>query len=243
MAEIADGVSLSCISHKDIFEASVSTIRFEGNRKRRTRRNAPSDKNGKEIYKTKSSSQEELIALFRRIQLSISKGGSPVSKKRIPSKPIDEQSAESILGTLRRHPVRKQAKDKTSGQEENAVSIKHEDKDGDKLETNAVITGYGDEPELEAKESILTPEIPKVSRPTSNFVKRSPIPKSSSKNNSEEASEKQVVPVTAKQVLELQKIDEMKLPELKEVAKTRGIKGYSKLKKGELLKLLKELVQ
>lgn len=128
-------------------------------------------------------------------------------------------------------------------QEENAVSIKHEDKDGDKLETNAALPGYGGEPELEAKESSLAPEIPKVSRPSSNFVKRSPIPKPSSKNNSEEVSEEQVIPVTAKQALELQKIDEMKLPELKEIAKTRGIKGYSKLKKGELLKLLKELVQ
>lgn len=110
MAEIADGASLSCVSNKDIFQASVSSIRFEGNRKGRIRRNAPSDNNGKGIDKTKSSRQEELIALFRIIQLSISKGGSPVSKKRTPSKPIDEQSAESILGALRRHPVRKQVK-------------------------------------------------------------------------------------------------------------------------------------
>jgi hypothetical protein len=31
----------------------------------------------------------------------------------------------------------------------------------------------------------------------------------------------------------------MKLTELKELAKSRGIKGYSKLKKGELLELLR----
>uniref|UniRef100_A0A3Q7F3B7 Rho termination factor-like N-terminal domain-containing protein n=2 Tax=Solanum lycopersicum TaxID=4081 RepID=A0A3Q7F3B7_SOLLC len=34
------------------------------------------------------------------------------------------------------------------------------------------------------------------------------------------------------------KIEEMKLPQLKELAKSRGLKGYSKLKKSELVELL-----
>ncbi|KAJ0964881.1 hypothetical protein J5N97_026019 [Dioscorea zingiberensis] len=248
--EIADG-ALSCASHKDLLQVSVSTIRADGNRKGRSRRNVPSDKNAKEVEKAKTSSQEEIIALFRRIQSSISKEGSSVTKKRTPSKPKDDQSAELILGALRRYPARKQAKDKIPVQEDTTASIQNEDKlkavspqDGNyKLETNADLPRYGDKPELEVKESISATEVLQVSRPSSNFVKKSPIPQPSSKDNIEGASEEQLNPVAAKQVLELQKIEEMKLPELKEVAKTKGIKGYSKLKKGELLKLLKELVQ
>lgn len=73
----------------------------------------------------------------------------------------------------------------------------------------------------------------KLTRPPSKFVKRSPIPSQS---------------IRRVQVLELNngaspsaagRIEEMKLPELKELAKTRGIKGYSKLKKSELVQLLK----
>lgn len=37
---------------------------------------------------------------------------------------------------------------------------------------------------------------------------------------------------------ELKKLEDMKLTELKEIAKSKGIKGYSKLKKGELVELL-----
>lgn len=69
----------------------------------------------------------------------------------------------------------------------------------------------------------------KVSRPPSNFVKRSPIP-----SVHVERVEDDVMSATDGEDLET-----MKLAELKELAKSRGVKGYSKLKKVELIKLLK----
>lgn len=93
-----------------------------------------------------------------------------------------------------------------------------------------------------------------VARPVSKFVKKSPIPSPSLVQDDKEVAEEQLQSVTRNKVADkqqqalttdresnVQNLDELKLPELKELAKRRGIKGYSKLKKGELLELLKGL--
>ncbi|KAK3035040.1 hypothetical protein RJ639_034830 [Escallonia herrerae] len=77
----------------------------------------------------------------------------------------------------------------------------------------------------------------KLSRPPSVFVKRSPIPSAPSQRAVELKSE--ASPVTANKELGAEELEEMKLPALKELAKSRGMKGYSKLKKGELVELLR----
>lgn len=81
---------------------------------------------------------------------------------------------------------------------------------------------------------------PIPSRPPSKFVKRSPIPSPSTPRGrmlelNNEASQARA----GGNELKFQRIEEMKLTELKELAKSRGIKGYSKLKKSELLELLR----
>ncbi|KAL0727555.1 hypothetical protein Bca4012_023648 [Brassica carinata] len=77
-----------------------------------------------------------------------------------------------------------------------------------------------------------------VARPPSKFVKRSPTRPSASdprgkltitKSSMEETEKDEKPPL----------IETMKLAELKEVAKNRGLKGYSKLKKSEILELLR----
>lgn len=84
----------------------------------------------------------------------------------------------------------------------------------------------------------------KMSRPVTNFVKRSPIPPPSFTLESTQKMSEECQPVgAAGEKLELQKLDEMKLPELKELARKRRVKGYSKLKKGELVELLKGSLQ
>lgn len=75
-------------------------------------------------------------------------------------------------------------------------------------------------------------------RPPSNFVKRSPIPfpttpRGKAINLKKETSAK------ASSSIGSPKVEEMKVTELKELAKSRGIKGYSKMKKGELVELLR----
>lgn len=89
-------------------------------------------------------------------------------------------------------------------------------------------------------------------RPPSSFTRKSPIPSLSNPREGVQ-SENETIPATPTQMTgltnEISPIDddsdhqamkfaEMKLPQLKEVAKSKGIKGYSKLKKSELVELL-----
>lgn len=79
----------------------------------------------------------------------------------------------------------------------------------------------------------------KSTRPPSKFVKRSPIPSSSTpRGKTLELNDEALVARDGSKELNLPRIEEMKLTELKEVAKSRGMKGYSKLKKSELVELL-----
>lgn len=78
----------------------------------------------------------------------------------------------------------------------------------------------------------------KLTRLPSNFVKRSPIPSPSAPRgkrvlNYEPLANKE----STKQ--ELPRVEELKRPQLQELAKARGIKGYSRMKKSELIKKLR----
>ena len=80
----------------------------------------------------------------------------------------------------------------------------------------------------------------KPTRLPSKFVKRLPIPSPSSPRErilklNDEASQARA----GRKELKLPRIEEMKLTELKDLAKSRGLKGYSKLKKSELIELLR----
>lgn len=110
----------------------------------------------------------------------------------------------------------------------------------DKVPSPDVILSSGDE----TIDDEVTSGKFKMSRPVTNFVQRSPIPPPLLTAESiQKVSEERLPVVPAGEKLELQKLDEMKLAELKELARKRGVKGYSKLKKGELLELLKGLLQ
>lgn len=75
---------------------------------------------------------------------------------------------------------------------------------------------------------------PKLTRPPSNFVKRSPIQSPVRFNRKAEAeTEEESISMGG-----VEKVKGMKVSELKELAKSKGIKGYSKLKKSELIELL-----
>lgn len=80
----------------------------------------------------------------------------------------------------------------------------------------------------------------KPTRLPSKFVKRSPIPSPSTPTErilelNNEASQARA----GRKELKLARVEEMKLTELKDLAKSRGLKGYSKLKKSELIELLR----
>ncbi|PQM41729.1 SAP-like protein BP-73 [Prunus yedoensis var. nudiflora] len=173
--------------------------------------------------KSKASDQEEIISLFRRIQTSISNKESVNAKKINSNVSEDSPSSESILQAL--YGSRKQKAQLPRLHLNTHMQSFRQGRQG-------VWTRKKDAQEQQIQEDPSVAEF-KLTRPPSKFVKRSPIPSQS---------------IRRVQVLELNngaspsaagRIEEMKLPELKELAKTRGIKGYSKLKKSELVQLLK----
>ncbi|OAY26366.1 SAP-like protein BP-73 [Manihot esculenta] len=211
-------------SQKDKIQLSVSNTKSNGSRSGRPPRKSSASRRSKDDESEKSQSfdsklpmspkQEEIISLFRRIQSSISKGENQRTKSTKPSNP-NSSPTESILEIL--HQSKKPIKDGTGRRGDKALTRKRGVKKDDKIQ---------DDTQLPVANFNLT-------RPPSNFVKRSPIPSPSiPRGNAIETTDNN-------KMLMLPKIEEMKLSELKELAKSRGLKGYSKLKKGELLELLR----
>ncbi|CAK7350393.1 unnamed protein product [Dovyalis caffra] len=228
---LKDG-SLAFASQNGVLQLSVSSIKSDGSSRGRPPRksSAPGrtekeDENLKSLSSDRkiplSSNQEEIMALFRRIQSSISKGESTATKKNNAGRSKEKSPPDSILEALRYS--RKHTKDTRTVREGKKVPTQKRSvpKDQKTKEQNALADF-------------------KLTRPPSNFTKKSPIP--SPATPGEKTTELNSEPSKAKacsNISELPRVAEMKLAELKELAKSRGIKGYSKLKKGELLELLR----
>ncbi|XP_039070391.1 30S ribosomal protein S2-like [Hibiscus syriacus] len=196
-------------SHKP----SISSIESDGNTKGSRcrkgftyalgRKNDESEESSNGIKPPDSSSREEIVALFRKIQSSIAR-----DKWQVPT--------ESVMDVLH--------------------------KSGNNLQdfadtgTKALRWRSGNPKKRQAKEKAPA-EMDEfnLSRPPSNFMKKSPIlhptaPRTRTPENFE------AVPTTEGSASA--NIEKLKLSKLKELAKARGIKGYSKLSKCELLQLL-----
>ncbi|TXG47646.1 hypothetical protein EZV62_026940 [Acer yangbiense] len=223
LAEIADWPSSPFAFQKNPYKLTVLNINSDG-----SRRGGPLHKvsaagrskkgeGGNEIHQLSdgngsSSNQDEIIALFRRIQSSISERETVSKKKRNPS---------SSKGK-----TRDELKD--SSPVKDGVISKWRREDVPKTEQ-----------EIQKNEPVADR---KLTRLPSNFVKRSPIPSPSTRSGKvpEQKSETEVsAGIEGKEQSKLPRVEELKLPQLKELAKARGIKGYSRMKKSELVKLLR----
>ncbi|KAI9198936.1 hypothetical protein LWI28_024734 [Acer negundo] len=214
--EIADWPSLPFAFQKNPYKLIVLNINSDG-----TRRGGPLHKvsaagrskkgEGNEIPQLSdgngsSSNQDEIIALFRRIQSSISDRETASKKKRNPSS----------------------SKGKTRDELKDSSPVK-----------DGVISKWRRE-DVPKKEQEIQKNEPvadrKLTRLPSNFVKRSPIPSPSTRSGKvpELKSETEVSAES-----KFPRVEELKLPQLKELAKARGIRGYSRMKKSELVKLLR----
>ncbi|XP_050224167.1 uncharacterized protein LOC126673899 [Mercurialis annua] len=150
--------------------------------------------------------QEEVLALFRRINSSI-------SNKEAKSKPeTNIRLSKEMLPA-----------NKSIG--ENLQQSKKQDRDV----RNMKYDQQNDVLRLAAKFN--------VNRPPSKFVRSSLVPSQSIPKV--QLNSVQSRATDNEKASKLLHLEEMRLLELKEVAKSRGIKGYSKLKKGQLLELLK----
>ncbi|KAI3440026.1 Rho_N domain-containing protein [Psidium guajava] len=169
-----------------------------------------------------SVKQEEIISLFRRIQSSISKVELASDEKEGTNPKGDKPAAHSVLEVIRRS--RKQAKDKVSlkggnKQKPRRRSFPKKEEDAEQIASPATNVN--------------------LIRPPSNFVKKSPIPFPSAPRGKEEQWNEASAAIARNNDSTLRKIEEMKLQELKELAKSRGVRGYSRLKKKELVELLR----
>ncbi|XP_025621831.1 uncharacterized protein [Arachis hypogaea] len=165
--------------------------------------------------KTESPHHEEIMDLLKRIRISISKGKSQYKDK--PSAEFDRD----ILGE-----PKKQVK---------AGNISNKSKQKDLSEK---ISASRNEEGAEGNPHVLGF---KLTRLPSNFAKKSPIlslstPRSNTIGQTNYGSSN--ISLETKVQPEQETLEEMKLAQLKELAKSRGIKGYSKLKKSELIKVL-----
>ncbi|KAK7245528.1 hypothetical protein RIF29_40374 [Crotalaria pallida] len=172
--------------------------------------------------KSNSTDQQEIIALFKRIRASISKVDSQNTGKRSSKANKDKPSTESILDILR-EPKTKGKAGKTSN------SSKEQD----------LLRRIGESrKQLEVKENSHVSDF-KLTRPPSNFVKKSPITSlSTPRGMSIEQNDDSLPAIMGDKQAQSERLEELKLAELKELAKSNGVKGYSKLKKGELIKIL-----
>ncbi|CAL5345177.1 unnamed protein product [Camellia sinensis] len=266
LAEIADGPSLFA-SRKNYTRLTVLSIRADGNRRGRHpqehiatgRTEKTHDENkisqSSDGKTSNSKNQEEIIALFRRIQSSISKGDSISPKMRSSNASQDNTSAESVLEVLRQS--RKQVKEcltmhfnsqttsKLCGYFQMMGGNLHMDQTtrGEKTskkEGNRASTRRRELLQKDQKvQEYPSPADLQLTRPPSNFVKRSPIPFAFSSRKEVVEQKIEANAATAGEEIASQNLEDMKLSELKELAKTRGIKGYSKVRKSELVELLR----
>ncbi|KAL2475163.1 Rho termination factor [Abeliophyllum distichum] len=206
------------ISRREHLNFAVSSTRADGNPvpgrppKGGWKKNPQSSETEK-----KQSNKEEILALFKRIQSSISKGEAINSRKRNSKPAEDVSSAESLLEVLRQST----RKGKTAS------------KKGDKL-----LASRKDLLKKEQKAEHSSEMDIKSSRPPSNFTRRSPVPSPSSPRNKVDLKSEVLPTMDVDTDIITKKFEEMKLSELKEVAKSKGIRGYSRLKKSELVELL-----
>ncbi|XP_057247225.1 SAP-like protein BP-73 isoform X1 [Beta vulgaris subsp. vulgaris] len=175
---------------------------------------------------SKSLNRDKLIALFRRIQIEISGEESGTGKYSESSQAsIDDDSSveTSVLEFLQ------QSNKESKG--EGSRLKRSEDPSRNRKTTRK-------EKSVHIPQSATTNTF---TRPPSNFVKKSPIPSATPfESNEIKVSNREESSSEADE--ESLKVERMKLSELKVLAKERGIRGYSKLKKSELVELLKSQV-
>ncbi|KAJ4912623.1 Rho termination factor [Raphanus sativus] len=167
-----------------------------------------------------------------------SKKGSVVCCKN----PSDEQSSDSskskqeeIIALLSRIQA-----SISKGESQGADEKNSNDSCGNGSLSKAILDVLEKPREKTEGDAGLRKEPPKrqVARPPSSFAKRAPTRPSASDPRGK-------LPITKSSMEETEKeekpplIETMKLAELKEVAKNRGLKGYSKLKKSEILELIR----
>lgn len=205
----------------------------------------PKDYGDKAEYSSRTDSkspknQEEIISIIRRIRSSIEKESAKLQERSSNSKSSDENasSLESVLEVL--------SQSRTPGDAFFSFFILYFLMKFSSLSTEKTARKEGKKTTMQRRRRDSLRKEPKtelssspppllLTRPTSNFVRKSPIP--SLVQESVDLKNRVDFKRTAAEAA-VQELEKMKLSQLKEIAKCNGIKGYSRMKKAELIKLL-----
>ncbi|XP_065877410.1 SAP-like protein BP-73 isoform X2 [Euphorbia lathyris] len=203
---------------KNVLKFSVRSANSDGGRPLQPGRSEKEDDNETSLSSydelPESVKQEKITALFRRILSSISKAEAKRAKKSptesIPKVPRQPQKPNKATATKSRKKVQVLS-------QKQLVPNKDEKMQKSTQHSQASIN---------------------ITRPPSNFVKKSPIPSPSIPRGKQIKENSGFSVTTDHGKVPTLPLEEMKLTQLKELAKSRAIKGYSKLKKSQLLELL-----
>ncbi|KAF2292715.1 hypothetical protein GH714_027241 [Hevea brasiliensis] len=174
--------------------------------------------------------EKEIVELFRKVQAQLRERAAVKEDKKVEAskgKGKESETVDSLLKLLRKHSI-EQRKKKVSSQDF-AVDHQEQSRSQSKDKSTSFLN-------LNDKERSRVPEPNSSSftRPPSNFQRKSPVPQTELEpEEAELALEQEPESSFLKEDL-----SSLKLPGLRAIAKTRGIKGFSKMKKGELVKLL-----
>ena len=243
--------------------------------------------------------ENEIVELFRKVQSKLRERAAAKEEKKteaLQGKGKESETVDSLLKLLRKHSV-EQGKKKNSFGSSRDLNLDHPEVNGSSNEDkSSSFFDSNDRVRSEAKE----PYAPNLSRPASNFRRKSPVPQmkyqpiysseetvnsvthvnSDRKRNLslaesppapdhvpeleeelESETESELEPESiyqdpdvldelsedessdvdeenGEQQIEHEDLSALKLPELRALAKSRGLKGFSKMKKGDLVLLL-----
>ncbi|KAE8685040.1 rho-N domain-containing protein 1 [Hibiscus syriacus] len=246
--------------------------------------------------------EKEIVELFRKVQAKLQERAAVKEYKRTEAtqgKGKESETVDSLLKLLRKHSV-EQGKKKNSDGNSRHLNLDDPEVNGfSNGDKSSSFFSSNDRVRSETKESY----VPSLSRPASNFRRKSPVPQM--KNQTNYSSEETVNSVThvnsdrkrnssseshpaadhlpeveeelesesepehelelepesiyqesdvldelsedessdideedGEQQIEHEDLSALKLPELRALAKSRGLKGFSKMKKGDLVSLL-----
>ncbi|XP_042016746.1 rho-N domain-containing protein 1, chloroplastic-like [Salvia splendens] len=235
--------------------------------------------------------EKEIVELFRKVQAQLRERAAMKEGKKIEesqTKSKESETVDSLLKLLRKHSVQQGKKSYTTANCRDFI-LDQDEQTAPSTEEGSTSVSYSNSTSSVKHEAQESP-IPRLTRPKSNFRKRSPVPEIkfqpvyAEDSISEDTvdterkwsraepeaqddiqvveydSESEVEPFTSEidafdetsgiveteneDVAKEDDVDEaislngMKLAELRALAKSRGMKGFSKLKKSELIELL-----
>ncbi|GER24515.1 Rho termination factor [Striga asiatica] len=205
------------------------------------------------LFSSLSPNKEQILTLFEHIQSSIAKGETQKTRKKKSKRTAysndnNMMSAESILEVLFQSRTQQKGKTTVNKGEDKLVGLQKDSPQEEK--ENTELKSIRPPSQFTRRSPIPRPSSPRfevgvingrilsTDNEDSKKVEKFEEMKSSPKYEVGSVNGRFVSTDNEEDSKEVEKFKEMKLAELKEVAKCKGIKGYSKLKKSELLELL-----